>query len=178
MVVTQEVHSLLKGVDLFASLSDEELLQIAMVTSFRTFKRDETIILERDDSIKALYIVADGDVQVYLTGPDGRETILSLLSRGDFFGELSLLDGDPRSASVRAVSDCRVLVLMRQDFLKLLDAKPSLVRTLLAELSKRLRRANKQISSLSSMSVCGRVAGTIWLLPKNAACARLLKMAS
>lgn len=161
MAGSVDALSLLKGVDLFASLSDNELLQIAALTSVQSFKRDETIILERDDSAMALYIVMSGSVQVFVTAQDGRETILSLLTRGDFFGELSLIDGEPRSASVRANSDVNVLVLMREDFLTMLDNKPGIAKSLLVELSTRLRRSNKQISSLSSMSVFGRVAGTI-----------------
>ncbi len=161
MQLSDEVLPLLKGVDLFASLSDDELCQIAAVTVSQNFKRDETIILENDDSAMALYIVASGNVQVYVTSADGRETILSLLARGDFFGELSLIDGEPRSASVRAVGDMRALVIRREDFLMLLDTKPGLAKSLLVELSTRLRRSNKQISSLASMTVFGRVTGTI-----------------
>lgn len=167
MAIAVNALALLRGVDLFACLSDNELRQIAAVTTTQKFKRDETIILEKDDAAMALYIVASGEVQVYVTAADGRETILSLLTKGDFFGELSLIDGEPRSASVRAVNEVQTLVLLRSDFLKLLDTKTGLAKTLMVELCTRLRRANRQISSLSSMSVFGRVTGTILSLAEQ-----------
>jgi CRP/FNR family transcriptional regulator/CRP/FNR family cyclic AMP-dependent transcriptional regulator len=125
------------------------------------FNRDETVVLEGDDSVQALYLIASGSVQVYMTGVDGRETILSFLERGDFFGEMSLIDGEPRSASVRTVTDAQMLIIHRESFLKLIRQSPEIAMGLLSELSKRLRKANRQIGSLSTMSVSGRVAGTL-----------------
>ena len=91
MIGSPDILQLLKGVDLFSALNEEELEQIASVTVKQKFCRDETIILEKDVSFQALYIIASGEVQVYLSGVDGRETILSLMGRGDFFGEISLM---------------------------------------------------------------------------------------
>ena len=127
----------------------------------QNFNRDETVVLEGDDSVQALYLIASGSVQVYMTGVDGRETILSFLERGDFFGEMSLIDGEPRSASVRTVTDAQMLIIHRESFLKLIRQSPEIAMGLLSELSKRLRKANRQIGSLSTMSVSGRVAGTL-----------------
>jgi CRP/FNR family transcriptional regulator/CRP/FNR family cyclic AMP-dependent transcriptional regulator len=96
-----------------------------------------------------------------MTGVDGRETILSFLERGDFFGEMSLIDGEPRSASVRTVTDAQLLIIHRESFLRLIRQSPEIAMGLLSEMSKRLRKANRQIGSLSTMSVSGRVAGTL-----------------
>lgn len=164
MIGSPDILQLLKGVDLFSALNEEELEQIASVTVKQKFCRDETIILEKDVSFQALYIIASGEVQVYLSGVDGRETILSLMGRGDFFGEISLIDGEPRSASVRTVSDAELLIILREDFLALLEKQPGIARGLLIEMALRLRRANHQIGSLSTMSVYGRVARTIFSL--------------
>ena len=152
---------LLKGVELFSELNEEQLGMIANLVIVKNFNRDETVVLEGDDSVQALYLIATGSVQVYMTGIDGRETILSFLERGDFFGEMSLIDGEPRSASVRTVTDATLLVIHRESFLSLLRKSPEIAMALMSELCKRLRKANKQIGSLSTMSVSGRVAGTL-----------------
>ena len=155
------VLELLKGVELFSELSDDQLKLLANLVEVQNFNRDETVVLEGDDSVQALYLIASGSVQVYMTGVDGRETILSFLERGDFFGEMSLIDGEPRSASVRTVTDSQMLIIYREGFLSLIKQYPELAMSLLSEMSKRLRKANKQIGSLSTMSVSGRVAGTL-----------------
>ncbi|MBQ2561701.1 MAG: Crp/Fnr family transcriptional regulator [Fibrobacter sp.] len=152
---------LLKGVELFSELNEEQLGMIANLVIVKNYNRDETVVLEGDDSVQALYLIATGSVQVYMTGIDGRETILSFLERGDFFGEMSLIDGEPRSASVRTVTDAKLLVIHRESFLSLIRKTPEIAMALMSELCKRLRKANKQIGSLSTMSVSGRVAGTL-----------------
>ena len=155
------VCGLLKGVDLFSELTEEQLGLLANSVVVQDFNRDETVVLEGDCSMKALYLIASGTVQVYMTGVDGRETILSFLERGDFFGEMSLIDGEPRSASVRTVTDAQLMIIHREPFLTLIRQTPEIAMSLLSEMSKRLRKANKQIGSLSTMSVSGRVAGTL-----------------
>ena len=152
---------LLKGVELFSELNEEQLGMIANLVIVKNYNRDETVVLEGDDSVQALYLIATGSVQVYMTGIDGRETILSFLERGDFFGEMSLIVGEPRSASVRTVTDATLLVIHRESFLSLIRRTPEIAMALMSELCKRLRKANKQIGSLSTMSVSGRVAGTL-----------------
>lgn len=155
------VSSLLKGVDLFSGLSEEQLGLLANLVVIQNFNRDETVVLEGDDSMQALYLIASGSVQVYMTCIDGRETILSFLERGDFFGEMSLIDGEPRSASVRTVTDSQLMIIRREAFLNLLYQTPEIAMSLMSEICKRLRKANKQIGSLSTMNVSGRVAGTL-----------------
>lgn len=155
------VVGLLKGVELFSELNEDQLAMLANLVVVQDFNRDETVVLEGDDSMQALYLIASGSVQVFMTGVDGRETILSFLERGDFFGEMSLIDGEPRSASVRTVTDAQMMIIHRESFLTLIRQTPEIAMALLSEMSKRLRKANKQIGSLSTMSVSGRVAGTL-----------------
>lgn len=163
----ENIAQLLKGVDLFSELTEGQLAQLASLVVVSEFGRDETIILEKDESPGALFLIADGEVKVYVTGTDGKETILSLLSRGDSFGEMSLIDGEPRSASVKAVQPTKVLVIHREHFLELLKTTPKLATGLLVQMSRRLRNANRQIGSLATMSVYGRVAGTILSLMED-----------
>ncbi len=155
------IVGLLKGVELFSELTEEQLGLLGNLIVVQDYNRDETVVLEGDDSMQALYLIASGSVQVYMTGVDGRETILSFLERGDFFGEMSLIDGEPRSASVRTVTDAQMMIIHRESFLQLIRQTPEIAMALLSEMSKRLRKANKQIGSLSTMSVSGRVAGTL-----------------
>ena len=159
--MNESILGLLKGVELFSELNEEQLKMLANLVVAQNFVRDETVVLEGDDSVQALYLIASGSGQVYMTGVDGRETILSFLERGDFFGEMSLIDGEPRSASVRTVTDAQLLIIHRESFLTLIRQSPEIAMGLLSEMSKRLRKANRQIGSLSTMSVSGRVAGTL-----------------
>ena len=93
--------SLLRQVPLFEALDDEQLEAIARVTITRAFDKDQVIILAEEEG-DALFIISSGQVKVSIVSEDGREVILSLLGEGAVFGELSLLDGKPRSANVVA----------------------------------------------------------------------------
>src|SRR3989442_2118021 len=97
-------------------------------------------MLFEDDPGDALYVVATGQVKVVLIGEDGREVILSVLGEGDFFGEMSLIDEEPRSAHVIAMEDSNLLVIRREDFQSILQQSPGIAMGLLRELSRRLRR--------------------------------------
>jgi len=154
-------NELLRGVDLFSALDDAQVDTLASMIIEKGFKKGEIILMEDDDTSQSLFIIAKGEVKVVLTAEDGREAILASLKEGDFFGEMSLLDGEPRSATVRAVEDSRLLTIRREDFLSALRKQPDLALTLLGEMSKRLRRSNRQISSLALMRVYGRVAATL-----------------
>jgi CRP/FNR family transcriptional regulator, cyclic AMP receptor protein len=165
--MTVNKESILKNVELFSALSDEQLLLIQGLVVSKTFKKDSIIFHEEDENNLSLFLISSGEVSVFVTGMDGKETILTLLSVGDFFGEMSLIDGEPRSASVRVTKESTLLMIRRNDFLKLLHQFPSLALDLMAEMSKRLRRANKYISSLSNMSVHGRVAEALLKLAEE-----------
>lgn len=97
-------------------------------------------------------------MKVALYGENGREVILSVLKEGDFFGEMSLLDNQPRSANVRALDTSRVLVLSREVFHAALRSGPHVAIPILAEMSRRLRRADEAIGNLALLDVYGRVA--------------------
>jgi CRP/FNR family cyclic AMP-dependent transcriptional regulator len=152
---------LLKGVDLFSALDDAQLETISQMVIDKNYRKGDIILMEDDDSNQSLFIIAKGEVKVVLTAEDGREAILASLKEGDFFGEMSLLDGEPRSATVRAVEESRLLTIRREDFLLAMKKQPDLALTLLAEMSRRLRKSNRQISSLALMRVYGRVAATL-----------------
>lgn len=152
---------LLKGVDLFSPLDDNQIALLAPMAHERTYEKGEAILFEDDDSHQGFFLIYEGEVKVVLTSLDGKETILASLKEGDFFGEMALLDGEPRSATVRAVEPSRLLSIRRDDFLQFLRRHPDVGLVLLAEMSKRLRRSNRQVSSLALMGVHGRVADAL-----------------
>lgn len=156
-----DASEILKGVDLFSRFSDEDIESVSKCVLTRSFCKDETIILQEDESVQALFMIASGEVKVYISGIDEKETILSILTKGDFFGEMSLIDGAPRSASVKSIANSEILILKREDFLSQIKKKPELAMSLMEEMSSRIRKANRQISSLATLTVFGRVANTI-----------------
>lgn len=147
----------LATVPLLSGLTPAELARMAEVTRERSYPKGSVIVFE-DDPGDSLFIVREGRVKVVLIGEDGREVILDLLGVGEHFGELSLIDGQPRSAHVIAMEDSRLIVLRREDFRRRVEASPSVGWALLVELSRRLRRADEQIGSLVLLDVDGRIA--------------------
>jgi CRP-like cAMP-binding protein len=144
-------------VPLFAHLSDIELGRIRQAVREKGYPRGSVILFEHDPG-DALYVVIGGQVKVVLIAEDGREVILALLKEGDFFGEMSLIDDQPRSAHVIATEDAQLLVLRRDDFLACMDDMPRIALGLLRALSRRLRQADDKIGGLVLLDVNGRLA--------------------
>lgn len=147
----------LATVPLFSRLDPGELARFAEVTREKHYPKASVILFE-DDPGDSLYIVREGRVKVVLVGEDGREVILGMLGVGEHFGELSLIDDQPRSAHVIAMEDSLLLVLRRDDFRRRVDASPQVAWSLLIELSRRLRRADGKIGGLVLLDVPGRIA--------------------
>ena len=147
----------LASVPLFSGLSQDEIQRFAELTREKAYPKGSVILFE-DDPGDSLYVVRDGRVKVVLVGEDGREVILGMLSVGEHFGELSLIDDQPRSAHVIAMEDSTVLVLRREDFRRRVEASPSVAWALLTELSRRLRVADGKICGLVLLDVPGRIA--------------------
>ena len=150
----------LRNVSLFQSLSTEELEPLARMTIVRTFSKDSVIILAEEEG-DSLFIIKKGQVKVSIVSEDGREVILSLLGDGAVFGELSLLDGKPRSANVIATGETVLIMLRRRDFLQLVHKAPQIAIELLAELASRLRRTDRQIEGLALLDVTSRISETL-----------------
>ena len=152
--------SFLRKVPLFEGLKDNELDALAQVTVTRTFSKDNVIILAEDKG-DALFIIKNGQVKVSIVSADGREIILSLLRNGAVFGELSLLDGKPRSANVIATEKTDLVMLRRADFLQLVSRTPKIVISMLAELASRLRKTDRKIEGLALLDVTSRISETL-----------------
>ena len=148
---------LLRNVPLFSSLPGDQLLLLASVLSRKPYPRDSAVIAAGDPT-DALYVVISGRLKVVMSGNEGREAILAILNRGDFFGEMGLIDQGPRSASVVTIEPCELLTITRTDFMKCLQKNFDLAMNVIRGLVGRLREADKKIGSLALMDVCGRVA--------------------
>ena len=161
MRITLENEDLIASVPLFTGLTKKELAAVGRILVRRTFSEKQTIIQEMDDDQQTFFIILSGKVHVTVSTSDDKQSILATLKRGDFFGEMTLLDGEPRSASIVAVEPCSVVMLYRQAFVDMLTSYPKIAVRMLATLSRRLRQTNRQIGTLSMMSVYGRVADVL-----------------
>lgn len=150
----------LKAIPLFQTLSEGDLSALAGLLRERRYSRG-SIVLAQGDPGDALFLIAEGQAKVAVLAEDGREVILSVLGPGGVFGEMSLLDDEPRSAHVIAMTDAVLLQLRREDFRSRLRASPELAVALLAELSRRLRRADETIAGLALLDVNGRIANLL-----------------
>jgi CRP-like cAMP-binding protein len=157
-VAPSEVHPLvLTQVGLFAELPAEALAGLAPSLRRRRYPKGQVIFFQGDPGA-SLCLIETGRVKIALTTPDGREFVLALLGPGDYFGELSLLDGEPRSADAIALEACQLLLLQRDDFLRCLSAHPSVAIRLLAALSRRLRRTDQLVQEAAFLDVPARLA--------------------
>jgi len=153
-------EDLLRQVPLFSGLDDEDIQSLIGAVTRRKYQRDAVIFFESDPG-DAMFMITAGRVKVTILSDDGREIILSILSDRDFFGEMALLDNEPRSATAIAVQETEVAVIHQKDFLSIVEKRPRVAINLLSALSDRLRKANHQIGSLALLDVYGRVAGVL-----------------
>lgn len=151
------VTEVLRRVPLFSEIPPADYQRVVDVARERSYPKNSVILFE-DDPGDALYVVGSGQVKVVLIGEDGREVILSVLGAGEFFGEMALIDDEPRSAHVIAMEDSMLVVLRREDFQPILASTPAIAIALLRELSRRLRRVDEKVGSLVLLDVNGRVA--------------------
>lgn len=114
--------------------------------------------MHKEDDGQSLFIVEEGSVRVYLPSLQGADLTLAVLGPGDFVGDLSLLDGQPRSASADAMEDTSVLVLERSDFIELLRSRPDAAMAVMTVVAKRLRNTDEMASDLAFLDVSGRLA--------------------
>src|SRR3954454_11936762 len=130
------------------SACDDEAATALRGSMIDTKLRRGDVLFHEGDAGDRLYIVLDGKVKLGRTSSDGRENLLAILGPGQMFGELSLFDPGPRSATVTAVTDAVFLSLSHDDLLRWLEGGPAVARGLLTQLAGRLRRANDVVADL------------------------------
>ena len=148
---------LLQKVPLLAALTDADREALAAAVTRRRYRRAETIF-QKDEPGHSVYIVERGSVRIYVPSPQGNDLVLAVLVAGDFFGDLSLLDGRPRSASAAAMSETILLGLERTDFIALITSRPEAAMAVLEAVSRRLRETDEMAADLAFLDVPGRLA--------------------
>jgi CRP/FNR family transcriptional regulator, cyclic AMP receptor protein len=151
---------LIRRVPLFSMLTNDQAQGIADAVVKRRYRRGE-IIVEHGRKSNALFILLTGRARVLTSDSRGREVILAVLHPGDYVGEMSLIDNEPHSATVRAEVQTDMLILGRTEFARCLPENSSLSYAILRGLVSRLRQADRQIESLALLDVYGRVARTL-----------------
>nr|WP_297357697.1 Crp/Fnr family transcriptional regulator [uncultured Caldimonas sp.] len=151
---------LIRRVPLFSMLTSSQAEAVAEGVVKRRYRRGE-IIVEQGRKSNALFILLTGRARVLTADARGREVILAMLHPGDYVGEMSLIDNEPHSATVRAEVQTDVLVLGRTEFARCLPENSSLSYAIMRGLVSRLRAADRQIESLALLDVYGRVARTL-----------------
>jgi len=153
---------------LFANVDEETLAVCAGSLRVRRYRKGETIFHQGDPG-DSLYILESGSVKIVLPSPDATDdAIIATLTRGDFFGELALLDGAPHSATAVAMEPTEALVLARERFDELVDTNPLLRRALFAGLATELRRLTGHVEELRFLDLPGRLAGRMLRLARAA----------
>ena len=146
-----------RSAPLFAALDDEAAK--ALMASMTTSRLERGDILFREGDLgDRLYVIGEGKIKLGLTSVDGRENLLAVLGPGEMFGELSLFDPGPRTATATAVAETQLIALGHDDLHTFLVGRPAVAATLLGALARRLRRTNDALADLVFTDVPGRVA--------------------
>src|SRR3970040_435424 len=158
--------AVLRSVPLFSSVPEEQLRLLTTLVTRRSTTRG-SIIMAAGDPTDSLYIILSGRLKVMMSDADGKEVILSILGPGEFFGEMGLIDDNPRSASVVAIEPCELLAITRRDFKKCMTDNAEMAVAVMRGLVRRLREADRKIGSLALLDVYGRVARLLLDMSEN-----------
>lgn len=151
---------LLRRLPLFLTLTDSEFRNLERIFRVRSYLKNQVIFLE-EEAGTYMYIVLAGIVKVTKSTPGGKESILTIHRQGDFFGEMSLLDGKSSPATVSAMEDCRIAVISAADFHRYLMTNEKVVHQIIQVLCARLRHVWAQIQTLSYSTAEARIRGGI-----------------
>lgn len=153
----EENKAFLRRVPLFSSLNEHQLDQLAAGSARKNYPKGRTIVAE-GESTQSLYILLSGRAKVQRSDSEGKEVILSVIGSGEFFGEMSLIDEAPRSASVITLESCDFMAISKEGFKSVLAHSPEIAMQIMRALVRRLREADKKIETLALLDVYGRVA--------------------
>jgi CRP/FNR family transcriptional regulator, cyclic AMP receptor protein len=172
MVDSASMTEALAVVPLFAGLDADGLTGLTRGMRVRRFRRGETVFHVGDPG-DALFIVMAGSIKITLPADTGEEAILATLRPGDFFGELALLDGAPRSATAVAIEPTETYVLAREGFRELIASEPQMREALLATLAAEVRRLTNHVEELHFLDITGRLASRLVRLAAESGASRL-----
>jgi CRP/FNR family transcriptional regulator len=159
-------NGLLKNIALFSSLTDKELHEIRTHIVLREFKKNQMILHEEDTS-EFMYVIVHGKVKISRAGKEGKEMVLSMHGSGEFFGEMSLIDGKTVPASVSAVEDSLVAIISKDHFYSLLYSQQKVLENLLKIFCSRLRESWQRIQMLNFNDAAQRIKMLFLMLAEN-----------
>jgi CRP/FNR family cyclic AMP-dependent transcriptional regulator len=144
----------------FSELATEDLRFICACGTTKTYPKN-SIVINEGDQTNAVYIILSGKVKIYVSDKDGREVILNILGPGEFFGELSLIDEAPRSASVMTLETSSLSMITKTSFQECIAAHPDIAMKMMHVLCQRIRSLTESVKNLALLDVYGRVARTL-----------------
>jgi len=150
------MRGMLRQIPLFSDLDEHDLETVASLVTVRQVPK-QSIVVQEGEPGDAMYIIIRGAVKISYYTADGQEVVLALLEAGAFFGEMALLDDQPRSATVITMADSELAQIRRVDFDRLLKNSPELTRKMLTEVVARLRRTSLVLERISTMDVPHRL---------------------
>lgn len=156
----------LKTVPLFAAFSDQQISTLLNYVQHRSFPRN-VYVMQAGDEGDSMYVMLSGKVKIVIADEQGREVILGFLGSQDFFGEMGILDDQPRSASVYTLEPCEMLRLSKSGFVSCIKENVDVAMLVIRNLVRRLRDADRQIESLALVDVSGRVARLLMDMAKE-----------
>lgn len=148
---------LLRRIPLFTDMAPDELMTLAARVDKESYRKGE-IIFERDEAASTLYMISTGQIKISIPSPVGHEAVLAVLSDGEFFGELSLFDEKPHSATAQAIANTNLLTLHRDEFLAFVRRQPEVAIRIFRVLSSRLRQTNEVLQDAAFLDIPSRVA--------------------
>ncbi len=161
-----DISTFFKQVPIFSSLDQTVLNHMYRLGTQKAYSKNSTIVSENEKGT-ALYLVIEGKLKVFRANDSGKEIILTILNKYDFFGEMSILDKTENSANVVAIEDSNLFIIQQDVFLKLLNEHHIIALTLMKELVRRIRAADIKIKSLSINNAEGKVAAVILELARE-----------
>ena len=153
----ETIRDTLTGVPIFSSLKEEYLDELLVITNRKQYKKNEVIFHEGDPG-NVLFIIKSGSVKIALNDSEGKETILNILCEHDYFGEMSLIDGVFRSATVSAIEETEAIIIYREKFITLIRENTDIVLDMVTILCRRLRKTNEKVANLTFFDAYGKVA--------------------
>jgi CRP-like cAMP-binding protein len=165
---TFDKHAILRRHPMFGQLGADAINRLASYSATRPARAGATIFRKGDPGA-SLFAVCKGTVRISNQSADGKDAVFNLINAGEIFGEIALLDGQPRTADALAVSDCELMVIDRRDFIPLISQNPQIAIKLIELLCGRIRHTSEQVEDVTFLDLAGRLAKALLRLSKNAA---------
>lgn len=153
-------HELLKNTALFGEVDDDSLNMLCANARTLTFRKN-SVLMSEGETGESLYVIKSGVVKIYVSDEQGNEIVLNDLKSADYFGEVSLLDDEPRTASAVTLTRTEVVLIAKTTFLACLEKNPNIARIIIRTMTRRLRRATVTIRSLALENVYQRLSSKL-----------------